>query len=51
MIGKTISHYKIIEKLGEALLRLSFVRHGGLAPAYRTGSRRSNIYLILGDTL
>jgi len=29
MIGKTISHYKITENIGEALLRLSFVGQGG----------------------
>jgi hypothetical protein len=43
MIGKTILHYKILEKLGEALLRFSlytevgktkacFVGQGGPAP-------------------
>jgi hypothetical protein len=30
MIGKEILHYKILEKLGEALLCLSFVGLGGL---------------------
>lgn len=30
MIGSKIPHYKILEKLGEVLLRLSFVGQGGL---------------------
>lgn len=29
MIGETILHYNILEKFGEALLRLSFVGQGG----------------------
>ena len=29
MIGLTIMHYKILEKLSESLLRLSLVGHGG----------------------
>jgi len=31
MIGETILHYKILEKLGEACLRLSYGGQGGLA--------------------
>jgi hypothetical protein len=31
MIGETILHYKIIEKLGKVLIRLSFVGQGGHA--------------------
>ena len=31
MIRSKILHYKILEKLGEVLLRLSFVGHSGLA--------------------
>ena len=31
MIGKTILHYKILEKLGEAQLHFSFVGHSGLS--------------------
>ena len=30
MIGKTILQYEILERIGEALLRLSFVGRGGL---------------------
>ena len=30
MIGKTILHYKIIEKLGEARLHPGFVGQGGI---------------------
>jgi hypothetical protein len=31
MIGKTILHYNIVEKLGEARLHFGFVGQGGLA--------------------
>jgi len=39
MIGETILHYKIIEKLGEACLHLSFGRQGGftLRSTLKTG--------------
>ncbi len=43
MIGKTILHYEILEQIGEALLRLSFVGQGGLV--------HRSIKKIIGDKL